>query len=169
MRSVRWTRYALPWFLILLLFPAPALPAGGDLIWFFQGVEDVYGIDDIEDVDGDSIPDVIVESYDAGAVGDHLYCLSGASSIVADVIWSTKPAGGLSSGGGYGDECLVVGPDYDGDGHEDVLLGTAWGGGAPMFSAATTEASTITSTRTSIGRRTSPNRDGSTRSSRSRT
>jgi len=108
---------------------APALGAAGDLVWYFQGVEDVYAIDDIEDVDGDGVPDIIVESYDAGAVGDHLYCLSGASpGPAASVIWSTKPAGGASSGGGYGNECMIVGPDVTGDGHEDVLLGTAWGG-----------------------------------------
>lgn len=110
-----------------LLVP-PALPAGGDLIWYFQGVEDVYGIDDIEDMNGDLVPDIVVETYDAGATGDHLYCLSGASSGTATVIWSTKPAGGLSSGGGYDVECLRVGPDVTGDGKQDVFLGTAWGG-----------------------------------------
>ncbi len=117
-------------FALLAVAAASTLAAanGGDLIWYFQGVEDVYGIDDIGDVDHDGVPDVIVESYDAGAVGDHLYCLSGASAIVADVIWSVKPAGGASSGGGYGDECLIVGPDFNGDGHQDILLGTAWGG-----------------------------------------
>ncbi|MFH1278098.1 MAG: FlgD immunoglobulin-like domain containing protein [Candidatus Eisenbacteria bacterium] len=112
---------------VVLLSP-PAQSAGGDLIWYFQGVEDVYAIDDIEDMNGDLVPDVVVESYDAGATGDHLYCLSGASSGVASVIWSTKPAGGLSSGGGYDVECLRVGPDITGDGKQDVFLGTAWGG-----------------------------------------
>ncbi|MFH1680742.1 MAG: T9SS type A sorting domain-containing protein [Candidatus Eisenbacteria bacterium] len=116
-------------FALIPITAAPLFGAAGDLVWYFQGVEDVYAIDDIEDVDGDGTPDIVVESYDAGAVGDHLYCLSGASpGPAAAVIWSTKPAGGASSGGGYGNECMVVGPDMTGDGHEDVLLGTAWGG-----------------------------------------
>jgi hypothetical protein len=71
----------------------------------------------------------MVETFDAGATGDHLYCLSGASpGPTASVIWSAQPPGGPSSSGGYGDECLFAAPDMTGDGQEDVLLGTAWGG-----------------------------------------
>jgi hypothetical protein len=114
---------------LLLVYAPPLSAAAGDLVWYFQGIQDVYAIDDIEDVDGDGITDIVVESFDAGAVGDHLSCLSGASpGPTASVIWSTQPAGGPSSSGGYGNECMMVGPDMSGDGREDVLLGTAWGG-----------------------------------------
>jgi len=110
-------------------FPSRAAAAGGDLIWYFPGIEDVHAIADIEDQNSDGVRDIILETYDAGASGDHLYCLSGSSAgITTDVIWSTKPVGGASSGGGYDDECLAIAPDITGDGVEDVLLGTAWGG-----------------------------------------
>ena len=108
--------------------PAAVRAAGGDLVWTFQGIEDVLCADEIADVDGDGTNDVIVETYDAGATGDHLYCLSGGSAGPApDVIWSVRPLGGPSNSGGYGDECVRVAPDLSGDGRQDVLLGTAWG------------------------------------------
>lgn len=112
-----------------LLLPRTAPAAGGDLVWSFQGIEDVNCADEIEDQNSDGVPDVIVETYDAGAVGDHLYCLSGgAAGPAAVAIWHTHPVGGLSSGGGYGDECVQTSSDLNGDGVQDVLLGTAWGG-----------------------------------------
>jgi len=117
---------------LLALALAPTLAfaqAGGDILWTFQGIEDCWGIAPIEDKDGDFRPDVVVESYDAGAPQtDHLFCLSGASIGVPAVIWSVRPIGGASSGGGYGAFCLSVSPDLNGDGGQDVLLGTAWGG-----------------------------------------
>jgi len=113
----------------LTLLPAGALAAGGDLVWYFQGIEDVNAIDEIQDQNSDGVPDVVVETYDAGAVGDHLYCLSGGSpGPVAATIWSTRPLGGPSNSGGWGDECARTTPDITGDGVQDVLLGTAWGG-----------------------------------------
>ncbi len=100
-----------------------------ELLWSFQGIENIVCIASIQDIDGDGGADVVVESYDAGAPQtDHLFCLRGASSGTAEVIWSTRPIGGASSGGGYGDNCLRVSPDITGDGVQDVLLGTAWGG-----------------------------------------
>ena len=108
---------------------AAAAAAAGEVVWTFQGIEDVLCADEIEDQNGDGVPDVIVETYDAGAVGDHLWCLSGAApGPAAEAIWSVKPVGGPSSSGGYGDKCVTTAPDLNGDGVQDVLLGTAWGG-----------------------------------------
>jgi outer membrane protein assembly factor BamB len=120
---------ALPALLVALVAaPVAALAAGGDLIWTFQGIEDVICAGEILDTDADGTNDIIVETYDAGATGDHLWCLSGGSHGPApDVIWSVRPLGGPSNSGGYGDECVRVGPDLNGDLHPDVLLGTAWG------------------------------------------
>jgi hypothetical protein len=116
----------------LLIFQglsSPALSDGGDLLWRAPGIENVVCMEWIEDIDGDDLPDVIFETYDAGAPQtDHLIAIRGASSGVGDVIWSIRPPGGPSNSGSYGDNCLRISPDLDGDGVSDVLLGTAWGG-----------------------------------------
>jgi outer membrane protein assembly factor BamB len=107
--------------------------AAGNLFWWFQGIENVECVASIGDQDGDGIADgiaeVVVMSYDAGApAGDDLFLIKGNSEGYGEVIWSTKPYGGVSGGGGYGDQCLSTSPDMSGDGLEDILLGTAWGG-----------------------------------------
>ncbi len=99
------------------------------VIWMAPGIENVVCLEAIEDIDGDGGPDIVFESYDAGAPQtDHLICIRGASSGMGEVLWGARPPGGLSSGGGYGDNCLRIAPDITGDGVQDVLLGTAWGG-----------------------------------------
>ena len=108
-----------------LLLAAPCL-AGGTPLWMFQGIEDINAMATLPDADGDGVPDVLVETYDAGATGDHLYLLSGGSAA-PDVIWSARPQSGASDGGGYGDACLATCPDLTGDGFPEVLLATAWG------------------------------------------
>jgi outer membrane protein assembly factor BamB len=101
----------------------------GNLFWWFQGIENVESVVPIEDQDGDGWPEAVVMSYDAGAPsGDDLFLIKGNSSEYGEVIWSTKPYGGLSGGGGYGDQCLSTTTDISGDGLADILLGTAWGG-----------------------------------------
>jgi outer membrane protein assembly factor BamB len=103
--------------------------AGGDLIWWFQGIENVECVSPFVDVDGDGLPDVLVESYDAGAPQqDHFFCIKGNSPGYGTVLWSCRPPGGPSNSGGYGDQCVSYVDDVNGDGHEDALLGTAWGG-----------------------------------------
>jgi hypothetical protein len=104
--------------------PAVAQP---DILWWFQGIEDINAMATLPDVDGDGVADVLVETYDAGASGDHLYLLSGGSSGTPGIIWSARPSSGASDGGGYGDFCLATSDDLSGDGFPDVLLGTAWG------------------------------------------
>ena len=115
--------------LLLSIIHPPSLMADpGDLVWVFQGIENVECVGWIADQNGDTVPDALVETYDSGASGDHIYCLSGAGGSPPAVIWSDRPPGGPSSSGGYGDKCLNSSPDLDGDHGQDVLLGTAWGG-----------------------------------------
>lgn len=111
----------------LLCLPGLALADGGDQLWRFQGIEDIQAMATLPDVDGDGVCDILVETYDAGAAGDHLYLLSGGQGDPPPVLWSIRPQSGASDGGGYGDTCLETCPDLSGDGFPDVLLGTAWG------------------------------------------
>ncbi len=105
------------------------LKDGGDLIWWFQGIENVECVSKFVDVDGDGLPDVLVETYDAGApVADHFYCIKGNSPGYGTVLWSCRPPGGPSNSGGWGDQCVSYTEDLNGDGYADALLGTAWGG-----------------------------------------
>jgi hypothetical protein len=106
------------------------LKDGGDLIWWFQGIENVECVSEFVDVDGDGLPDVLVETYDAGVPADshHFYCIKGNSPGYGTVLWSCRPPGGPSNSGGYGDQCVSYTEDLNGDGYADALLGTAWGG-----------------------------------------
>lgn len=114
---------------VVLVMAAAAVAMGKTPteLWSFQGIEDIRAFAALPDADGDGVSDILVETYDAGAVGDHLYLLSGASSGTAQVIWSARPVSGVSDGGGYGQECLVSCDDLNDDGFPDVLLSTAWG------------------------------------------
>lgn len=118
------------WTALLCLGATGARADGGGLLWRYPGIENVVSLAWIEDLDGDDLPDVIFETYDAGAPQeDHLYAVRGASAgPLGEIIWSIRPPGGPSNSGGYGDNCLRTCPDLDGDDISDVLLGTAWGG-----------------------------------------
>jgi hypothetical protein len=100
----------------------------GQQIWSYQGVENVVSCTAIDDIDGDGFQEVVAESYDAGAPQeDHLFCISGSGFSDGSVIWSARPIGGPSNSGGYGDDCLKVTDDLNGNGTNDLLYGTAWG------------------------------------------
>lgn len=99
------------------------------LLWSAPGVENVVSIVATPDIDNDGRPDVVFESFDSGAPAtEHLFAISGASSGSGTVLWSARPLGGPSNSGGYGDNCLRLGGDLDGDGAFDLLYGSAWGG-----------------------------------------
>jgi len=111
-----------------LLTAAHAQP-GPELLWSFQANGNMQAIAAIPDISGDGEPDIVFEGYENGPSGvDRVFAIRGNSSGVGSVIWSARPIGGASSGGGWGDNCLRLGPDLNGDGTPEVLLGTAWGG-----------------------------------------
>ena len=99
----------------------------GEIIWSYQGIENVVSCTARDDVDGDGFMDVVAESFDAGAVGDNLLCISGSGIGIGHLIWSASPLGGPSNSGGYGDECLITIDDLNSNGTRDIILGTAWG------------------------------------------
>jgi len=59
---------------------------------------------------------------------DNIFVLDGASSGAASVLWSLETMDGVSGGSPYGDLCMQVVSDADGNGAPDILAGTAWGG-----------------------------------------
>ncbi len=100
----------------------------GQTIWSYQGVENVVTCTAFDDINEDGIPEVVAESYDAGAPQqDHLFCISGSGNQNGVVIWSARPMGGPSNSGGYGDNCLKPTEDLNGNGTKDLIYGTAWG------------------------------------------
>ncbi len=114
--------------LALCLLPAGA-PAQTELLWSFSGNGGIECLAAFPDIDGDGGPDIVFEGYGNGPSGvDHVFAIRGRSVGLGEVIWSARPIGGASSGGGEGDNCLRLGPDLTGDGFPEVLLGTAWGG-----------------------------------------
>jgi len=136
-RRVRPRRVSLPsapGFLLLLaaarlVAATPLAAAPGDVIWVFQGIENINASAEVPDLDLDGVPEIATETFDSGAgTADHLYLLSGGSTGVPQILWSARPPGGPSSSGGYGDDCLNGAPDLDADGFPDLVLGTAWGG-----------------------------------------
>ncbi len=99
-----------------------------DVIWSYQHIEDVVCVNASDDRDNDGFPDVVAEGYDNGVSGNPLVCLSGSGVDQTRQIWSVHPVGGPSNSGGWGDKCLNVIDDLSGDGHRDILRGTAWNG-----------------------------------------
>jgi hypothetical protein len=100
-----------------------------DLIWSIRGNGSMQAITSAPDIDGDGRPDIVFEGYENGPSNvNHVFAIRGNSSGAGQVLWSARPLGGLSNGGGWGDNCLRLGPDLNGDGFPEILLGAAWGG-----------------------------------------
>lgn len=98
--------------------------APGEKVWSAQGIENVVSVLAIPDVTDDGIPDAVMETYDAGASGDPSQAFYGNSQGTGVRIWSTGEGGS----GGWGDQCLALSSDLDGDGSPEFVRGTAWGG-----------------------------------------
>ncbi len=72
----------------------------------------------LQDITGDTISEVVVGSDD-----NHIRCFNGNSSGTADVMWDVN----IFSGAIYDQPGLKTIADIDGDGYEDLIVGTAWG------------------------------------------
>ena len=112
-------------------WPAPDRPAhldavGGTLLFSMTAADNAACVRGVPDITGDGLDEIIVGIDESGT--DNVFCLSGASSGTADVVWSVTTADGVSGGSPYGDESIVVASDADGNGAANVLVGTAWGG-----------------------------------------
>jgi outer membrane protein assembly factor BamB len=99
----------------------------GEVIWSYQGIENVVCVTSMDDVNNDGIEDVVAESFDSGANGNNLLCISGSGLGTGNLVWSARPLGGPSNSGGYGDQCLITIDDLNRNSTPDIILGTAWG------------------------------------------
>lgn len=75
------------------------------------------GIETIGDVTGDGVDDVIICSED-----DYVRCFNGNSGPWADVMWEKE----IEYGNVYDQPSLQIVSDMNGDGYQDVVIGTAW-------------------------------------------
>ncbi len=115
--------------LLALLLTVAVAGAQTEMLWSFSGNGSTECLAAFPDIDGDGGPDIVFEGYGNGPSGvNHVFAICGLSVGTGEVIWSARPIGGASSGGGDGDNSLRLGPDLTGDGFPEVLLGTAWGG-----------------------------------------
>lgn len=98
---------------------------GGQLMWSYDFPDNVVCVSPLIDINNDSIFDVVTEAYGTNMSGKkHLCSYWGNSSGLGVVQWAV---GDADFSGSWGDECLILGADYNNDGHRDIILGTAWG------------------------------------------
>lgn len=98
---------------------------GGEVIWSYTFPSNVCCVAPIDDINNDNIPDVAVESYYPGSERlEHLNIFYGNGFDTGVLYWGF---GSYSQTGSWGDNCLVQGEDYNIDGTNDIILGTAWG------------------------------------------
>ena len=113
---------------VLLAACSQAFAVPVELIWdFSSGGHHIRCVSPIEDQEGyvPATPEVLVAIDNTGDPTGHFKMLRGSDG---DVIWGVSPPGGLSGGCGYGDMCVSDCPDLTGDGFQEALLGTSWGG-----------------------------------------
>jgi len=100
---------------------ATVTPIGG-ILWQYNiatGYDNSpKAIAPIEDISDDGIDDVIICSQD-----NFTRCFNGNSSGTADILWEYETYAGEV----YHQNSLIVTPDMDSDGYEDVVIGTTGG------------------------------------------
>jgi len=107
---------------------APSYAGGGSGVQLFQlvGADNGECIRSIPDVNGDGLDEVVLGVGISGQ--DNVFCLDGASSGAASVVWSLQTSDGVSGGSCYGDQSIVPTSDAEGSGDANLLVGTGWGG-----------------------------------------
>ncbi len=100
--------------------------ATGTLLFSMVGPDNAACVRALGDVNGDGRDEIIVGIDESQTT--NVYCLDGASSGTATVVWSFETADGVSGGAPWGDQSVVPISDTDGNGYPNFLLGTAWGG-----------------------------------------
>lgn len=115
--------------------PAEPRPAGegrargavmAQRLFSMTGADNASCVRSVADVTGDGRDEIVVGIDESGV--DNIFLLDGASSGTASIVWAIETMDGVSGGSPWGDQSLVPVPDTDGGGHQDILLGTAWGG-----------------------------------------
>lgn len=104
----------------VLFLAHPGTATTQQLLWSYPCSFGVYASDDLGDVNGDSIPDIVCGKYYSNT-GSELFALSGADG---GLIWEANDCLGL-----WGTHGLASVPDLDGDGRREVLMGTPGGVG----------------------------------------
>jgi outer membrane protein assembly factor BamB len=95
-------------------------------LFFMTGAGNAVTVRPFADVTGDGNAEVLAGIEISGA--DNVFCLDGASTDEASVVWSIATDGGVSGGSPVGDQGLVPAADAGADGFPDVLVGTGGGG-----------------------------------------
>lgn len=94
----------------------------GDALWHYNITtgydQSPKAIAPIADITGDTVDEVIVCSED-----NYVRCFNGNSSGIADVMWEVE----IYSGNIYDQPSLSMIEDINGDGYEDVIVGTTGG------------------------------------------
>ncbi|HPA81945.1 MAG TPA: PQQ-binding-like beta-propeller repeat protein [Thermoanaerobaculales bacterium] len=96
-----------------------------DRLFYMRATDHIRCVRAIADVTGDGRDEVIVGVDESQA--DNIFCLDGASSDEATVVWAQHPISGASNGSPY-HESIVPVSDPDGNGYQNLLVGTVWGG-----------------------------------------
>jgi len=96
-----------------------------DRLFYMTAADHVRCVRAIADVTGDGRDEVIVGVDESQA--DNIFCLDGASSGVATVVWAQHPISGASNGSPYWETITPI-SDPDGNGSQNILVGTVWGG-----------------------------------------
>ena len=98
----------------------------GNRLFHMVGGDNAECVRAVPDVNGDGRDEIVVGIGESGT--DNVFCLDGASTAAATVVWSIQTADGVSGGSVWGDQAIVPVSDSEGSGDANVLVGTAWGG-----------------------------------------